>query len=87
MLAAMTPPVRRVTEPSMDFPNLFDRYRPHETAWDELFASADEAHGHCRALVDYLGLFINLSQSHQSFVVNAACPDIRRACAFCYNWF
>jgi uncharacterized circularly permuted ATP-grasp superfamily protein len=55
MLAAMTPPVRQATDKCMDLPNLFDRYEPHATAWDELFAAARTAHEYCRPLVDYLG--------------------------------
>jgi uncharacterized circularly permuted ATP-grasp superfamily protein len=55
MLAEMTPPVRQATDTSMDLPNLFDRYEPHTTAWDELFAAAGKAHDYCRPLVDYLG--------------------------------
>jgi uncharacterized circularly permuted ATP-grasp superfamily protein len=36
-------------------PKLFDRYRPHDTAWDELFDRMGEPHAHCRKLVERLG--------------------------------
>lgn len=38
-------------------PLLFDRYDPHPTAWDELFANGGRPHGHCGALVERLGQF------------------------------
>jgi uncharacterized circularly permuted ATP-grasp superfamily protein len=34
---------------------LFDDYVPHQAAWDELFASAGQAHGHCERLAGQLG--------------------------------
>jgi uncharacterized circularly permuted ATP-grasp superfamily protein len=36
-------------------PLLFANYRRHASAWDELFAEANEPHPHCRLLVDRLG--------------------------------
>jgi uncharacterized circularly permuted ATP-grasp superfamily protein len=36
-------------------PRLFDDYALHHAAWDELFATAARAHGHCGALAECLG--------------------------------
>jgi len=42
------------TNPPAD-PRLFDAYRPHPAAYDELFADKATAHPHCRATVERLG--------------------------------
>src|SRR5262245_15454952 len=34
---------------------LFDEYRPHSSAWDELFDGDGEPHHHCSTLVERLG--------------------------------
>src|SRR5438309_1520199 len=48
-------------------PKLFDDYRPHATAWDELFARKGAPHGHCNTLVERLGrLFTAEFQSKRS---------------------
>src|SRR5438105_3798968 len=40
--------------------SLFTGYRPHPTAWDELFKAPGEPHEHCKLLVDRLNqLLIN----------------------------
>jgi len=36
-------------------PPLFAGYRPHASAWDELFDATGQPHVHCRTLVDRLG--------------------------------
>lgn len=36
-------------------PRLWDDYVPHECAWDELFTRDRNPHGHCRALIQWLG--------------------------------
>jgi len=36
-------------------PGLFAGYRPHPSAWDELFDASGQPHPHCRTLVDRLG--------------------------------
>jgi uncharacterized circularly permuted ATP-grasp superfamily protein len=36
-------------------PALFDSYRRHPAAWDELFDNAGQPHAHCRLLVECLG--------------------------------
>jgi uncharacterized circularly permuted ATP-grasp superfamily protein len=35
--------------------HLFEGYRPHSTAWDELFQAANSPHDHCRLLFNRLG--------------------------------
>ncbi|MGO9600922.1 MAG: circularly permuted type 2 ATP-grasp protein [Isosphaeraceae bacterium] len=34
---------------------LFQDYRPHSKAWDELFAEPDRGHDYCQVLLDWLG--------------------------------
>jgi uncharacterized circularly permuted ATP-grasp superfamily protein len=36
-------------------PPLFSGYRPHPSAWDELFDGSGQPHAHCRTLVESLG--------------------------------
>jgi len=44
--------IRSETPPS---DRLFDGYRPHPAAWDELFRGSGDPHAHCRALTGRLG--------------------------------
>ncbi len=43
------------TEPPTVGPYLFDGYRLHPSAWDELFGRAGDPHDHCGGLVERLG--------------------------------
>ena len=48
-------PTRSPYSNSTAIAKLFDRYRPHDSAWDELFARTGDPHAHCSNLVERLG--------------------------------
>jgi uncharacterized circularly permuted ATP-grasp superfamily protein len=60
LLMSAQPMARKIAKPMpaptlVEAPLLWNDYAPHEAAWDELFARDRSAHGHCQALVQWLG--------------------------------